>query len=112
MIAFVRGTVAQVGLSSVVVDIGGVGLEVNCTPGTIATLREGTTAHLPIRRLNKPGMRAVFAYSADLDDWLRDQSPSPADTPRTEALIVPRHRPLHAIPPARRPARHSPDPTT
>ena len=38
------------------------------------------TANLPIRRLNKPGMRAVFAYTGDLDEWLRRQSPDPAGT--------------------------------
>lgn len=39
------------------------------------------TAQLPIRRLNKPGMRAVFAYTSDLDEWLRAQSPQPAAAP-------------------------------
>ena len=38
MIAFVRGQVAQVGVTSVVVDLGSVGLEVQCAPGTIAGL--------------------------------------------------------------------------
>jgi Holliday junction DNA helicase RuvA len=65
VIAFVRGTVAQVGLSSVVVDIGGVGLEVNCTPGTIATLREGTTAHLPTSMVVREESLTVFGF---LDD--------------------------------------------
>ncbi len=65
MIAFVRGTVAQVGLSSVVVDVGGVGLEVNCTPGTIATLREGTTAHLPTSMVVREESLTVFGF---LDD--------------------------------------------
>ena len=65
MIAFVRGTVAQVGLSSVVVDIGGVGLEVNCTPGTIATLREGATAHLPTSMVVREESLTVFGF---LDD--------------------------------------------
>lgn len=31
------------------------------------------TAGLPVRRLQKPGLRAVFAYTADLDEWLRHQ---------------------------------------
>jgi holliday junction DNA helicase RuvA len=65
VIAFVRGTVAQVGLSSVVVDIGGVGLEVNCTPGTIATLREGATAHLPTSMVVREESLTVFGF---LDD--------------------------------------------
>jgi Tol biopolymer transport system component len=50
------------------------------------------TANLPIRRLNKPGMRAVFAYTADLDEWLRQQSPDPPDA-------QPRDRPAAAAGP-------------
>ena len=38
------------------------------------------TAALPVRRLQKPGLRAVFAYTADLDEWLRAQ-----DLPAVEA---------------------------
>ena len=30
------------------------------------------TAGLPVRRMQKPGLRAVYAYTADLDEWLRD----------------------------------------
>ncbi|MCB0894622.1 MAG: Holliday junction branch migration protein RuvA, partial [Nocardioidaceae bacterium] len=47
MIAFVRGRVAAVTLSSAVLEVGGVGLEVMCTPGTLATLRPGLEATLP-----------------------------------------------------------------
>lgn len=32
-------------------------------------------AGLPVRRMQKPGLRAVYAYTADLDEWLRDQDP-------------------------------------
>ena len=41
MIAFVRGQVAAVTLTSAVLEVGGVGLELMCTPGTLATLRTG-----------------------------------------------------------------------
>lgn len=44
------------------------------------------TANLPIRRLNKPGMRAVFAYTGDLDEWLQRQSPVPAETADARAV--------------------------
>ena len=47
MIAFVRGTVAGLTLSSAVLEVGGVGLELNCTPGTLAQLRTGAEATLP-----------------------------------------------------------------
>ena len=43
------------------------------------------TGGLPIRRLNKPGMRAVFAYTADLDAWLQQQSPEAAAPERDES---------------------------
>ena len=46
MIAFVKGTVAGVTLTSAVVEVGGVGLELNCTPNTLATLRIGSEATL------------------------------------------------------------------
>ena len=34
MIAFVRGTVASVSLNAAILDVGGVGYQVMCTPGT------------------------------------------------------------------------------
>ena len=45
MIAFVRGQVAAVTLTSAVLEVGGVGLELMCTPGTLATLRIGPSRH-------------------------------------------------------------------
>ena len=62
MIAFVRGRVAQVGLTSVVVDLGGVGLEVNCTPGTIATLRTGAEATLPTSMVVREDSLTLFGF--------------------------------------------------
>ena len=62
MIAFVRGTVAQLGLTSVVVDLGGVGLEVHCTPGTIATLRTGGGAQLPTSLVVREDSMTVFGF--------------------------------------------------
>ena len=44
MIAFVRGEVAAVTLTSAVLEVGGVGLELMCTPNTLATLRAGQIA--------------------------------------------------------------------
>ena len=41
MIAYVRGQVASVTLSSAVLEVGGVGLELACTPNTLANLRVG-----------------------------------------------------------------------
>ena len=39
MISFVRGTVAHAGADQLVVDLGSVGITVQCTPGTAHTNR-------------------------------------------------------------------------
>jgi holliday junction DNA helicase RuvA len=65
MIAFVRGTVAGVTLNSVVLEVGGVGLELNCTPGTIATLRLGAEATLPTSMVVREESLTLFGF---LDD--------------------------------------------
>ena len=62
MIAFVRGTVAQVGLSSAVLEVGGVGLELKCTPGTLASLRTGSTATLPTTMIVREDSLTVFGF--------------------------------------------------
>ena len=46
MIASVRGRVASVAPDGAVVEVGGVGLAVQCTPGTLAGLRVGADARL------------------------------------------------------------------
>lgn len=65
MIAFVRGEVAALNLNSAVLDVGGVGLELMCTPGTLATLRIGTTASLPTSMVVREDSLTVFGF---LDD--------------------------------------------
>ncbi|RAJ60603.1 Holliday junction DNA helicase subunit RuvA [Streptomyces sp. Amel2xB2] len=46
MIAFVSGTVAALAPDSAVLEVGGVGMAVQCTPGTLAQLRVGRHAKL------------------------------------------------------------------
>ena len=65
MIAFVRGTVADVGLTSAVLEVGGVGLQLMCTPGTLATLRTGREALLPTSMVVREDSLTLFGF---LDD--------------------------------------------
>jgi Holliday junction DNA helicase RuvA len=65
MIAHVRGTVADVSLTSAVVEVGGVGLELLCTPNTLATLRTGRTATLPTSMVVREDSLTLFGF---LDD--------------------------------------------
>jgi holliday junction DNA helicase RuvA len=67
MIAFVRGDVAAVTLTSVVVEVGGVGLELMCTPNTLATLRTGQTAMLPTSMVVREESLTLFGF-ADEDE--------------------------------------------
>ena len=62
MIAFVRGQVAAVTLSSAVLEVGGVGLELMCTPNTLATLRTGQTATLPTSMVVREDSLTLFGF--------------------------------------------------
>jgi holliday junction DNA helicase RuvA len=62
VIAFVRGQVADVTLSSAVLEVGGVGLELMCTPNTLATLRTGQTATLPTSMVVREDSLTLFGF--------------------------------------------------
>ncbi len=65
MIAFVRGRVAALGLTSVVLEVGGVGLELQCTPDTIAGLRIGAEATLPTSMVVREDSLTLFGFVDD-----------------------------------------------
>jgi Holliday junction DNA helicase RuvA len=65
MIAFVRGQVAAVTLSSAVLEVGGVGLELMCTPNTLATLRTGQSATLPTSMVVREDSLTLFGFVDD-----------------------------------------------
>ncbi|GAA2004019.1 Holliday junction branch migration protein RuvA [Nocardioides kribbensis] len=60
-----HGQVATVGLSSAVLEVGGVGLELLCTPGTLASLRVGQPATLPTSMVVREDSLTLFGF---LDD--------------------------------------------
>jgi holliday junction DNA helicase RuvA len=65
MIAFVQGRVCAVTLDSAVVDVGGVGLQVLCTPGTLAGLRTGEQARLPTAMVVREDSLTLFGFADD-----------------------------------------------
>lgn len=67
MIAFVRGRVAAIGLTSAVLEVGGVGLEVQCTPNTLADLATGAEATLPTSMVVREDSLTLFGF-ADEDE--------------------------------------------
>jgi holliday junction DNA helicase RuvA len=67
MIAFVRGRVAAITLNAAVVDVGGVGYQVFCTPGTIAGLRLGAEAQLATSMVVREDSTTLYGF-ADVDE--------------------------------------------
>ncbi|GAB3253535.1 Holliday junction branch migration protein RuvA [Alteromonas gracilis] len=65
MIAFVAGTVAHLGLSSAVIEVGGVGLELQCTPHTLAELRQGARVTLPSSMVVREDSLTLFGFATD-----------------------------------------------
>ena len=63
MIAFVRGEVAAVTLTSVVVEVGGVGLELLCAPATLAGLRTGQQATLATSMVVREDSMTLFGFA-------------------------------------------------
>lgn len=67
MIAFVRGSVAAVFVDSAVVDVGGVGMLVMCTPSALASLRVGEEATLATSMVVREDSLTLFGF-ADYDE--------------------------------------------
>ncbi|WP_137120793.1 Holliday junction branch migration protein RuvA [Segeticoccus rhizosphaerae] len=67
MIASVRGPVQHVGLDSVIVEVGGVGLLVHTTPGTAADLRRGSQATLATSLVVREESLTLYGF-ADADE--------------------------------------------
>ncbi|KRB74126.1 ATP-dependent DNA helicase RuvA [Nocardioides sp. Root190] len=65
MIAFVRGNVAALTVSSAVVEVGGIGLELMCTPGTLAQLRTGHQATLPTSMIVREDSMTLYGFADD-----------------------------------------------
>ena len=65
MIAFVDGRVASAGPDGAVVEVGGVGLSVLCTPATLAGLRVGDRAHVPTSLVVREDSLTLYGFADD-----------------------------------------------
>ncbi|MGN6607024.1 MAG: Holliday junction branch migration protein RuvA [Jatrophihabitans sp.] len=65
MIASVRGTVAALGPDGAVVEVGGVGLSVSCSPGTLARLRVGDAARLATSLVVREDSLTLYGFADD-----------------------------------------------
>lgn len=65
MIAFVSGTVAALGPEQAVVEVGGVGMAVLCTPDTLAGLRVGEHARLATSLVVREDSLTLYGFADD-----------------------------------------------
>src|SRR5215218_11163912 len=65
MIAFVRGPVAAIGVDSAVIEVGGVGLQVYCDPGTLAGLRPGQEARVATSMVVREDSLTLYGFADD-----------------------------------------------
>lgn len=65
MISFVAGRVATLGPDAAVIEVGGIGLNLTCTPNTLAGLRLGERAHLPATLIVREESLTLFGFADD-----------------------------------------------
>jgi Holliday junction DNA helicase RuvA len=64
MIAHLNGIVSSVSVDQAVIDVGGVGLLVQCTPGTLATLRTGERAQVATSLVVREDALTLYGFAA------------------------------------------------
>jgi len=65
MIAHLTGTVAAVSPEAAVIEVGGVGLQVQCTPGTLASLRLGDQARVATSLVVREDSLTLYGFGTD-----------------------------------------------
>jgi Holliday junction DNA helicase RuvA len=65
MIAHVTGTVAALAPDGAVIEVGGVGLQVQCAPGTLAGLRAGEQARVATSLVVREDSLTLYGFASD-----------------------------------------------
>lgn len=65
MIAFVRGRVAALAPDGAVVDVGGVGISLQCTPTTLSRLRVGEPVQLPTALVVREDSLTLYGFTEE-----------------------------------------------
>jgi holliday junction DNA helicase RuvA len=65
VIAHLNGTVAGISPDGAVIDVGGVGLRVQCTPDTLASLRQGERARVATSLVVREDSLTLFGFGSE-----------------------------------------------
>lgn len=94
MIAHLSGVVSAVGPDQAVVDVGGVGLAVSCTPSTLATLRIGTAARLATSLVVREDSLTLYGFVDDDERSIFELLQTASGVgPRLAQAVLAIHRP-------------------
>jgi Holliday junction DNA helicase RuvA len=94
MIASVRGVVAAVAPDSAVIEVGGVGLSVQCAPGTLAGLRTGAEARLATSLVVREDSLTLYGFADDDEKQLFELLQTASGVgPRLAQAVLAVHQP-------------------
>ncbi|MEV7202793.1 Holliday junction branch migration protein RuvA [Streptomyces griseoluteus] len=94
MIAFVSGTVAALAPDSAVVEVGGVGMAVQCTPDTLARLRVGQEARLHTSLVVREDSLTLYGFADDDERQVFELLQTASGVgPRLAQAMLATHRP-------------------
>lgn len=94
MIAHLAGVVSAVSPDQAVIDVGGVGLAVSCTPGTLVTLRTGTPARLATSLVVREDSLTLYGFVDDDERSLFELLQTATGVgPRLAQAVLAIHRP-------------------
>ncbi|WP_199513569.1 Holliday junction branch migration protein RuvA [Nucisporomicrobium flavum] len=94
MIASVRGTVAAIAADSAVIEVGGVGLAVQCAPGTLAGLRTGAEARLATSLVVREDSLTLYGFADDDEKHLFELLQTASGVgPRLAQAVLAVHQP-------------------
>ncbi|MEV8506036.1 Holliday junction branch migration protein RuvA [Actinoplanes sp. NPDC051475] len=94
MIASVRGVVAAIAPDSAVIEVGGVGLAVQCAPGTLAGLKAGTEARLATSLVVREDSLTLYGFADDDEKHLFELLQTASGVgPRLAQAVLAVHQP-------------------
>ncbi|MBA3798686.1 MAG: Holliday junction branch migration protein RuvA [Geodermatophilaceae bacterium] len=94
MIAHLNGVVSAVGPDLAVLEVGGVGLAVSCTPSTLATLRIGTATRLATSLVVREDSLTLYGFIDDDERTLFELLQTASGVgPRLAQAVLAIHRP-------------------
>lgn len=94
MIASVRGVVTAVAPDSAVIEVGGIGLQIQCAPGTLAGLKAGVEARLATSMVVREDSLTLYGFAEDDEKHLFELLQTASGVgPRLAQAVLAVHQP-------------------